>query len=297
MAQGYTVRGAALPSESDRNVAHLGSRVRIDRFDITDRDACRRYLAKAKPDYLFHLAAFASVGKSFSMGEETIRVNTLGSYHLFDALRDKSWLKKLVYVSSSDVYGPVKSKDLPLRPDTPIHPVSPYAQSKAAAELIARAYIARHGLPIVIVRSFNHTGPRQGPDFVIPAFSQKIVAAERSRGKATIKVGNLTARRDLSDVRDIVRGYRLLAERGQVGGLYHLCSGKAHSISRLLNMLLALSDKTINVQQDKSLYRTIDIPVLRGSFDITQQEIGWKPEIGLKTTLADTLNFWRRRAD
>ncbi len=296
MAHGYTVRGAALPGEPDDNVVHLGSRIRIDRFDITDREACRKYLTAARPDYLFHLAAVASVGKSFSMGETTIRVNTLGSYHVFDAVRDKRWLKKLVFVSTSDVYGPVKTKDLPLRPDSPIHPYSPYAQSKAAAEMIAQVYTARYGLPIVIVRAFNHTGPRQGLDFVIPSFSHKIAAVERSRGKAVIKVGNLAARRDISDVRDIVRGYRLLAEQGRVGGMYHLCSGRAHSIGQLLNKLLGFSDKAINVQQDKSLYRTIDIPVLRGSYKATQQEIGWKPEIGLKTTLEDTLDFWRRRS-
>jgi GDP-4-dehydro-6-deoxy-D-mannose reductase len=296
LAQGYTVRGAALPGEPDDNVAHLGSRIRIDRFDIADREACRRYVTAARPDYLFHLAAIASVGKSFSMGETTIRVNTMGSYHIFDALRDKKWLKKLVFVSTSDVYGSVKTKDLPLRPESPIHPVSPYAYSKAAAELIAQVYIAQYGLPIVIVRAFNHTGPRQGPDFVIPSFSQKIAVAERSQGKAVIKVGNLAARRDIADVRDIVRGYRMLAEQGRIGGMYHLCSGRAFSIGHMLNMLLGFSDKTINVQQDKSLYRTIDIPVLRGSFDTTQQEIGWKPEIGLKTTLEDTLNFWRKRS-
>lgn len=277
-------------------MAHLGRRIRIDRFDITDREACRKHITAARPDYLFHLAAAASVGKSFSMAETTIRVNTLGSYHVFDAVRDKKWLKKLIFVSTSDVYGPVKAKNLPLRPESPIHPYSPYAQSKAAAELIAQVYISRYRLPIVIVRSFNHTGPRQAPDFVIPAFSQKIAAAERSRGKAVIKVGNLAARRDISDVRDIVRGYRMLAERGQIGAVYHLCSGKAFSIGRLLNKLLHLSDKVINVQQDKSLYRTIDIPVLRGSFEATQQEIGWEPEIELQTTLEDTLNFWRSRS-
>jgi GDP-4-dehydro-6-deoxy-D-mannose reductase len=286
-----------LPGEPDVNVAHLGRRLRIDRFDITDRDACRKYITAARPDYLFHLAAAASVGKSFALGETTIRVNTLGSYHVFDAVRGKKWLKKLVFVSTSDVYGPVKAKNLPLTPESPIHPLSPYAQSKAAAEFIAQVYISRYHLPIVIVRAFNHTGPRQGLDFVIPAFSQKIAAAERSRGKAVIKVGNLAARRDISDVRDIVRGYRLLAERGQIGAVYHLCSGKAFSIGRLLNKLLALSDKAIKVQQDKNLYRIIDIPVLRGSYKATLQEIGWKPEIELKTTLADTLDFWRRRAE
>jgi len=278
----------------DENLAGITKRVRIDRFDITDRAACRAALTKAKPKYLFHLAGIASVGQSFSMGELTFRVNVIGSYNIFEAARHCS-PEKIILVSSSDVYGPVRPKELPLKPDRPFNPVSPYAQSKAAAELMARIYIEQYRMPAVIVRPFNHTGPRQNPNFVIPAFCRKIVTAEKSLSKKSMAVGNLAARRDLSDVRDIVRGYRMLAEKGVPGDVYHLCSGKAFGIGALLNKLLAFSDISIDVKRDKKLFRKSDIAILKGSFHKTRKEIGWKPEIAIDTTLKDTLDFWRMK--
>ena len=297
MRYGYEVRGAALPGESTENLLHLRPRIKVDRFDITDREACRRVLNRAQPEILFHLAAFASVGGSFAAAEPAFRVNTIGSYHVLEAVREKSWLKRLLLVSSADVYGPVRPKDLPLKPDRLFDPRSPYAQSKAAAEYLARMYTDQYQAPVIIARSFNHTGPRQSPEFVIPAFCRKIVAAERSRGKKGVTVGNLSARRDLSDVRDIVRGYRLLSAKGQVGQAYHLCSGKAYSIRELLNKLIAFSDIPIHVRPDKRLVRKVDIPVLQGSFAATRQAVGWKPLFDIETTLKDTLNYWRNRTD
>jgi GDP-4-dehydro-6-deoxy-D-mannose reductase len=276
-------------------VAHLGRKVTIDRFDITDADACRRFVIKARPDYLFHLAAFSSVGRSFSKGDLTFRVNVFGTYHILEAVRGRKWLKKLVLVSSSDVYGPVGAKDLPLKPNHILNPVSPYAQSKAAAEYLAQTYADQYGVPVVTVRSFNHSGPRQNPDFVIPAFCRKIVAVERSSRKKTIATGNLSARRDISDVRDIARGYRLLAEKGTVGKVYHLCSGRAYRIGDLLNQLIKISDIHIKVRRDPELYRKTDIPVLQGHFQSTRKDVGWKPNIDIVTTLSDTLRYWRER--
>lgn len=291
LARGYTVRGAALPAESTINVDHLTRKIRIDRFDITDAAACKKYLTAARPEFIFHLAAIASVGQSFGLGDLTFRVNVTGTHNLFETIRDRKWLKKLVFVSSSDVYGPVKPGDLPLSPDQLFNPVSPYAQSKAAAEYLARIYIEQYGLPIVVARPFNHTGPRQNPNFVIPAFSRKIIESLRG-GRKAVAVGNITVRRDLSDVRDIVRGYRLLAEKGKIGGAYHLCSGKAYLIGDLLSKLLSFTDIPIKIKRDKKLYRKVDLPVLRGSYYRTRKEIGWKPEIGIATTLKDTFDFW-----
>ena len=235
----------------------------------------------------------SSVGQSFSLGSETFRVNVTGTHNVFEAAAGKSWLKKLVFISSSDVYGPVEQKALPLRPDHRVNPVSPYAQSKVAAEYLARMYCDQYRVPLVIVRPFNHTGPRQNENFVIPAFCRKIIAAEQGRGKKVVKVGNLNVWRDISDVRDIVRGYRLIAEKGTSGETYHLCSGKAYKIGDLLNKLISFSDIGIKAQKDTGLFRNTDIPVLRGSFYKTTKQIGWKPEISIVTTLTDTLEFWR----
>jgi len=295
LAHGYAVAGAALPEESDDNLAGVGKSVRVDRFDIADADACREALNRAKPDVLFHLAALSSVGQSFSQGESTFRVNVIGSYNVFQAARDSRRLTKLVFVSSADVYGPVRPAELPLKPDRLLNPVSPYAQSKAAAEYLARLYFDQYDLPLVIARSFNHSGPRQNPNFVIPALCQKIVEAELSDGRKTVTVGNLSARRDISDVRDIVRGYRLLAEKGTCGKTYHLCTGKAYRIGDLLNKLIALSDTPIKVARDKALFRKTDIPILRGSFLATRRDVGWKPDIAIAATLKDTLAYWREK--
>ncbi|MCP4569685.1 MAG: NAD-dependent epimerase/dehydratase family protein [FCB group bacterium] len=293
ISHGYAVHGAALPKESTANIDHLGRKVKIDRFDITDSDACRKYLRQARPDYLFHLAAIASVGQSFGLGDLTIRVNTFGSHNIFEAIRGRKWLRKLIMVSSSDIYGPVKKGDLPLRPDQLFNPVSPYAQSKAAAEYLARIYIEQYDMPIVIARPFNHTGPRQTPNFVIPAFSRKIIAAARSGGKKKVDVGNISVRRDLSDVRDIVRGYRLLAEKGKIGEAYHLCSGKAYLIGDLLNKLMSFTDIPIKHKRDDRLYRKADIPVLYGSYHKIRKDVGWKPEIKIERTLKDTFDYWK----
>jgi len=227
------------------------------------------------------------------MAEMTFRVNVIGSYNIFEAVRGRKWLKKLIFTSSSDVYGPVRPQTMPLKPDRLLNPVSPYAQSKAAAEYLVRIYTEQYDLPIVIVRSFNHAGPRQTPNFAIPAFCRKIVAAGKSCGKKSVTVGNLAAKRDISDVRDIVRGYRLLAEKGKSGEVYQLCSGRAFGIGDLLNRLISFSDISIKVVRDQKLFRKTDIPILRGSFSKARKDVGWKPEIAIDRTLKDTLDFWR----
>ena len=287
--------GAALPDESDENLSAIRRRVRVDRFNITEPDAVLHYLTKAKPNYLFHLAAISSVGQSFLLGGLTFRVNAIGTYNLFEAARKLKGLRKLLLASSSDVYGPVKAKDMPLKPHQPFNPISPYAQSKVSAEYLARTYQDSYGLPIITVRAFNHSGPRQTAQFVIPSLCRKIVAAEKSGGKAPVAVGNLSAKRDISDVRDIVRGYHLLVEKGKPGEVYHLCSGKTYRISDVLNKLISLTDIHVKIERDAALYRKADIPTLWGDYSRTRRDVGWKPLITIDTTLEDTLNFWRTR--
>lgn len=288
------MRGAALPGESDQHLAAIRKLIKVDRFDITDPAACRKSLAKAKPDYLFHLAAFSSVGQSFAHGEETFRVNVIGTQNILTAFRGRS-VKKIIVVSSAEVYGPVRPQEMPLKPDRLFNPVSPYAQSKAAAEYLAHIYADQYGLPIVFARAFNHTGPRQNLNFAIPSFCRKIVEAERHPRNRQISVGNLSARRDISDVRDIVRGYRLLAERGTAGEVYHLCSGRAYRLGDLLEALLLIAERPIKIKKDKSLLRKADIPILQGDFRTTTKITGWKPKIEIERTLTDTLQYWRHK--
>ncbi|MEZ5360545.1 MAG: GDP-mannose 4,6-dehydratase [Candidatus Zixiibacteriota bacterium] len=293
ISRGYTVRGAALPGESDKLLNRIKSQVNIDRFDITDESACRRVFARQKPEYLFHLAAIASVGQSFGIATQTFDINVNGTRNILEAIKGNKGLQRFLCVSSSDIYGRVKPDDLPLKPTQLPNPVSPYAKSKVAAEYLVGLYADQYGIPVSIVRPFNHTGPGQNDNFVIPSFCKKILAAGKPGGKKVMGVGNLDVYRDISDVRDIVRGYRLIAEKGTPGEIYHLCSGKARRIGDILNKLIEFSDIPIRIQKDRKLFRKTDIPVLRGSFHKTRTELGWKPEITIDHTLRDCLTFWR----
>ncbi len=290
---GYRIRGAALPGESDRFISDISPKIAVDRFNILNPEDCRKALVKYHPDFVFHLAAIASVGLSFSIATETFNINVNGTKNILDAAKNKKWLKRLVFVSSSDIYGSVNPKNLPIKPNTPLNPISPYAQSKVAAEYLVQMYREEFNVPVSVARPFNHTGPGQNPNFVIPSFCRKIVAAEKSNGRKSVGVGNLNARRDISDVRDIVRGYRLIAEKGDDGEIYHLCSGKAFKVGDLLKKLTSFSDIMIRTQKDKNLFRKIDIPVLRGSYYTTRKQLGWKPDISIDQTLRDSLEYWR----
>jgi len=204
-------------------------------------------------------------------------------------------LKKFVFVSSSETYGRFRPPGKTLTENHPLNPVSPYGISKAAAEFACHAYAKRFELPVVISRSFNHSGPRQSRDFVIPSFAGQIAAIEKGLAKPVIYVGNLSARRDLSDVRDIVRGYRLLAEKGQTSHVYQLCSGRAVSIQTVLNQLLRLSKRKIKVRTDKTRLRASDIPVLRGDNSLAVRKLGYQVRYSLKQTLLSTLDYWREK--
>ena len=223
----YQVAGTALPAENLQNIQTIKKDIILKRADLNKGTALKNLINNFKPQIVFHLAAFAEVGKSFQQPKKTIEVNTIGTLNLYELLRDKSYLKKVIYVSSADIFGPLPSSKMPIQPDYPLNPVSPYGVSKAAADMLSYQYYRSFKLPIVRIRAFNHTGPRQAEGFVIPDFCSQIAAFERKGRKGIIKVGNLSAKRDLSDVRDIVNGYRLAAEYGEAGEIYLLSIWKS----------------------------------------------------------------------
>lgn len=294
---GYRVTGAVLKGESTANIAEILKDITLTELDILEPENCKKAIKRFKPDVIFHLAAFASVGKSFQNERLVYRINFDGTLNMLGAALQAKRLEKFVFVSSSDTYGIFSPKNKTLSENQPFSPVSPYGISKAAAEFACQAYAKRYELPVVIARSFNHSGPRQNEDFVIPSFAKQIATIEKDGKKPIMYVGDLSARRDLSDVRDIVRGYRLIAQKDRPSQAYQLCSGRATSIKSVLNQLLSLSEVKITVKTDKARLRKNDIPTLRGDNSLAVKKLGYKVRHSLKETLADTLQYWRDRSN
>lgn len=293
LLNGINVYGLVAPKERLDNISGIKSGLELDRFNILNADKMNHYVKKVKPDFIFHLAAIASVGKSFDTARKVYDVNFFGSMNVFESASNLKNLNKLIFISSSDVYGVFKPAHKILDESQPLNPVSPYGISKAAGEYLARYYVRNRNLPIVRIRSFNHTGPKQTTDFVIPSFCSQIAKIKKSGKPGKIKVGDLSARRDFSDVRDIVRGYYLAAIKGKPGEVYHLCSGKAVAVETVLQKIIKLSGATIKREVNKKLLRKSDIPILCGSNQKAGKELGWFCRFKLEETLKATLDFWR----
>ncbi len=259
--------------------------------DITDRTAIIDVIADAGPEVVYHLAAQADVGGSWSNPVETVRVNVEGTLNVLDAAR-LAGVERVLAVTSADVYGRVDESDLPLDESTPVRPVSPYAASKAAADILCLQAALGHGLDVVRACAFNHLGPGQSDRFAAAAIASRIVANERS-GVDSVRVGNLDARRDFTDVRDVVRAYRLLMTEGVPGDVYHVCSGVDRPIRELAEILISLAESPMHLDVDADLLRPVDLEVLRGDPSKTHAATGWKAAIPIETTLRDLLEFWR----
>ena len=272
--------------------------VAIDReVEITDPAALLGAMSAAAPDAVYHLAALTHVGQSWEEPLQVLEVNIIGTAAVLAAARQCGTDPRVLVTSSAEVYGAVTDPELlPLSEGSPTAPLTPYAASKLAAEaVVAQAYLG-HGQHVITVRPFNHIGPGQTPNFAVPALAKRIVEADR-RGSPTIPVGNLSARRDFTDVRDVVRAYRLLIEAGRPGEIYNVCSGRDVSIREIADSLLTLAGTTLAFEIDPSLVRPVEVPVLRGDPTRLVDATGWKPEVPLDQTLADVLGYWRRQAE
>ena len=261
--------------------------------DITDPDAVREAIVAARPEAVYHLAGWAEVGSSWSDPVGALRLNAEGTLHVLEACR-AAGVERVLSVSSAEVYGLVRAEDLPLREDAPQRPLNPYAASKVAADALALQAFLGHGLGVLRVRPFNHIGPGQSEQFVAPAIAARIARAERD-GRDEIPVGNLTPRRDLTDVRDVARAYRLLVERGEPGEVYNVCSGRDLAVRELAERLVALADRPLVLVPDPSLQRPVDLPVLRGDCSKLRATTGWEPTTPIEQTLADLLADLRTR--
>lgn len=275
-----------------RHLEERGDDVRLlpHGVDVLDGERLATELAGAAPDVVYHLAALTHVGRSWDEPAATFSVNALGTLNLLEAARRLTPAPAVLLVSSAEVYG--SGEGAPLSEGAPLVPVTPYAASKVAAEYLGVQAFAGRGLRVLRVRPFNHVGPGQSDAFVVSALARRVAEAELAGG-GVVRVGNLSPRRDVTDVRDVVRAYRLVAERGEAGEVYNVCSGRALAVSELLERLVDLARCDVEVVFDPALARPVDVPVLLGDSSRLAALTGWAPEVDLGQTLADVLGHWR----
>jgi GDP-4-dehydro-6-deoxy-D-mannose reductase len=265
--------------------------------DVTDPQALLDALSDAAPQAIYHLAALTHVGQSWDQPLRVLEVNVLGTGAVLAAARQCGSDPTVLVTSSAEVYGAVTDPSLlPLTEDSPTAPLTPYAASKLAAEALCTQAVLGHGQRVITVRPFNHIGPGQSPNFAVAALAKRILDADAS-GASTIPVGNLSARRDFTDVRDVVRAYRLLVESGTAGVVYNVCSGRDVAIGEIADRLLDLAGTSLEFETDPNLVRPVEVPVLRGDPGRLSAATGWVPERPLEQTLGDVLSFWRAQAD
>jgi GDP-4-dehydro-6-deoxy-D-mannose reductase len=262
-----------------------------DPFDVTDADDVHQRLRDARPAVVYHLAALSHVGESWKSPAASFRVNAEGTLNVLHACAVLN-VQRVIVVLSSEEYGQVTEAELPLTEEAPIRPVTPYGAAKAAADVLAQQAFLGEGLDTIRVRPFSHTGPGQSPQFIVPALAARIARAEVEQTDE-IPVGRLDAIRDITDVRDVVRAYRLLAELGDPGEVYNVCSGTGVSVQEIADQLLARSRRPIRLVTDPALVRTVDVPRFVGSNAKLRKATGWIPEIPLDRTLSDVLEAAR----
>ena len=294
LAEGMEVCGLDRNGMSLSNIRGFKKHLQLRELDILDSRAVEKAVEDLRPDLIFHLAAVAYVPHAQYYPSFVFDVNAKGTLHLLQACKTQAPGARLVLVSSSQVYGQLPPERLPLTERTKPRPNNVYALSKLCSEEIALLYRREYDLDVVILRPFNHIGPRQRPVFVVADLARQIARIEAGKQEAVLKVGNLSSARDFTDVRDMVRGYYLAAERGVSGEIYNLSSGRARMIRSIMKKLLALTDREIEVQPEKKRFRGKDISILYGKSDKFRKATGWSPRHRLQESLESVLNYWRK---
>jgi GDP-4-dehydro-6-deoxy-D-mannose reductase len=262
--------------------------------DLLDAAQVNRAVAQAQPDIIYHLAGQAYPARSWEQPAQTVAVNTIGTINLLEAAVAYG-RPRVVVVTSAEIYGLVQAHELPLTEATIPQPRHPYGVSKLAASQLIPMYWQRYQLPVVEARPFNHIGPRQSKGFVVSDLASQLAAIILGQQAPTLWVGNLDARRDFTDVRDVIRAYLLLAEKGRPGEAYLICSGQPMAIHHLLSILIELVQVEVEIEPDMARMRPSDVPCLYGSYDKIEQHTSWQPQIPLRQSLADALADWVER--
>jgi len=292
LGKGEEVVALLALNEDRANIQHIEKQLQIACGDVRDFDRMLEVLQSSRPQRIYHLAAFSSPSESCESPDLTYQVNFTGTLNLLSA-----WLRvgmdcRLLFISSSEVYGHVPAEKLPMREGMELRPVSPYAGSKATAEILALQFFQGYGLPIIRVRPFNHTGPRQSSSFVCSKFARQAAEIDGGLRPPTIMAGNLHVIRDFSDVRDVVRGYRDLLEKGTPGEVYQLCSGRPVSIEAILHTVISFASRPVQISVDKSLVRDREADEVWGDYSKAKLAVGWEPRRQLADTLRDLKLYW-----
>lgn len=279
----------ALPNRCD------SSKLNLMEADITDPFSIKRVVATVEPDRIFHLAAQSYVHASWSAPAETLHTNIIGTVNLLEAVR-ATGIDPIIHIAgSSEEYGYVMPDELPVRETNPLRPLSPYGVSKVTQEMLAYQYFSSYGLKTVVTRGFNHEGPRRGEVFVTSNLAKQIAEIEKGLKDAVLYTGDLSSKRDWSDVRDFVKAYWLVVEKGTPGEVYNIGSGVAREVREMLDMLLGMTDASIEVRLDPARLRPSDAKVLVCDATKFQKSTGWQPQIPFEKTLKDLLDYWRER--
>ena len=294
LAKNIAVFGFYHPANSTENLTDVKDKITLIPCDVLNAKNVSKNLKLINPDYVFHLAAASSPAQSFKDPQSVLENNIFGELNLLQSLLKIKSKAKIIIIGSADEYGNVAQKDLPIKEDTPLSPLSPYAVSKVAQDMLGLQFFLHHKLSIIRLRPFNHIGPRQSPGFVIGAFARQIALLEK-KGGGTIKVGNLESYRDFTDVRDMVQAYIVCTEHCSAGEVYNVGSGRAVKIADVLAALLSMSTVKIKVKLDKSLFRHGDIKIIYCDFSKFKHQTGWEPKIPLLKTLSDTIEYERSR--
>jgi GDP-4-dehydro-6-deoxy-D-mannose reductase len=277
------------------NIEAIEGKVRLLDCDLTDMTAVRNALEASRPDAIYHLAAQSFVPASWVAPNQTLSDNITGQTNIFESVRTLGIDPAIQIACSSEEYGLVLPDEVPIKETNPLRPLSPYAVSKVAQDFLAYQYFMSYGIRAIRTRGFNHTGPRRGEVFVTSNFAKQVATIEAGKAAPVIKVGNLDAVRDFTDVRDMVRGYVLATEKGKPGEVYNLASGKAITIRAMLDKLIALAKVEVKVETDPARLRPSDVEVLIGDYSKFHADTGWEPKIPFDQTLEDLLNYWRQR--
>ena len=277
------------------NIEHFADRITMLECDLRDASSARDTLERVRPDWIFHLAAQSFVPTSWIAPTESLTTNVLCQVNIFEAVRRLGLGCRIQLACSSEEYGLVHPDEVPIRETNPLRPLSPYAVSKVAQDLLGYQYWMSWKLDSVRTRGFNHEGPRRGPVFVASDFAKQIADIERGRRPPVLSVGNLDSRRDFTDVRDMVRAYWLSLEKCEPGEVYNICRGRAWSIREVLDLLLGMTKARIEVRTDPARMRPSDVPVLLGDPTKFARATGWEPTIPFEQTLRDMLEYWRGR--